>query len=173
MIRLRRKGQPLSDSSVRLRVSSGKPASEQVMFTEEVTAAEFKWPLFLELKTQSFSHLRVNKLRVFTKPAFWNTPQGWVAHYSLHCFRHRDEWPAGVALDIDRGDAFRTKYTKRIPRLSSSRSCEAAPSFAPGRLMISTYLAICYSTLQWRLLWALGLMHACVRRCVAFASFTT
>ena len=33
MIRLRRKGQPLSDSSVRLRVSSGKPASEQVMFT--------------------------------------------------------------------------------------------------------------------------------------------
>ena len=64
-------------AAVRLRVSSGKPASEQVMFTEDVTAVtdpEFKLPLFLELKTQSFSHLRVNKLRVFTKPAFWNTP---------------------------------------------------------------------------------------------------
>ena len=50
----------------------------QVLFTESVTAVtepELKFPLFLELKTQSFSHLRVNKLRVNTKPAFWNGPQ--------------------------------------------------------------------------------------------------
>lgn len=42
---------------------------------KSVTDPEFKLPLFLELETQSFSHLRVNKLRLFTKPAFWNTPQ--------------------------------------------------------------------------------------------------
>ena len=61
----------------KLRVYEGKPASEQVRFTESVTAAtdpEFKLPLFLERKTQSFPHLRVNQLRVFTKPAFWNGP---------------------------------------------------------------------------------------------------
>ena len=49
-----------------------------VRFTESVTAIpdwEFKLHLFLKLKTQSFPHLRVKKLRVCTKPASWKTPQ--------------------------------------------------------------------------------------------------
>lgn len=46
---------------------------------------QFKWarqvwkhpklPLFLKQKIQSFPHLRVNVLKVFTKPSFWNTTQ--------------------------------------------------------------------------------------------------
>ena len=51
-----------------------KPASEQVCITESVTDHKFEVTLFLKLKSQSFPHLRVNKLRVFTKPAFWNRP---------------------------------------------------------------------------------------------------
>ena len=53
----------------KLRVISRKPASEQIMFTESVTMvidSEFQLPRFLEQKTQSFPHLRVNLLRVFT-----------------------------------------------------------------------------------------------------------
>ena len=85
MIGLRGKVQPLSDSSVRLRVSSGEPASEQVMFTEEVTAVtdpEFKLPLFLELNTQSFSHLRVNKLKSFHKIRSLEYPPCQILRYS-------------------------------------------------------------------------------------------
>ncbi len=33
-----------------------------------VTYFEFNLPLYLERKTQSFPHLRINKFRVFTKP---------------------------------------------------------------------------------------------------------
>ena len=50
MILLRRKGQALSDSSVRLRVSSSKPASEQVRFPESVT-----------MVTQSLRYLSLRK----------------------------------------------------------------------------------------------------------------
>ncbi len=39
-----------------------------------VTAPLFKVPLFLEQKTQ-FPSSQVNKLRGFTKPAFWNRAQ--------------------------------------------------------------------------------------------------
>lgn len=54
-----------TDSSVRVRVSSSKPASEQVMFTESITMvtdSEFQLPLFLERITQSFPHLMVDLL---------------------------------------------------------------------------------------------------------------
>ena len=40
-----------------------------------VTDPEIKLALTLKLKTQSFPHLRVKKLRVCTKPASWKTPQ--------------------------------------------------------------------------------------------------
>ena len=54
MILLRRKGLALSDSSVRLRVSLSKAASEQVRFPESVdmvTDTEFKIPLIQGKKT--------------------------------------------------------------------------------------------------------------------------
>ena len=77
------------------RIIEEKPGPDQVRFIESVTTVtnrERKLPLsvkqarvtplslvelspFVKRKTQSFPHFRVNKPRVFTKPALWNGPQ--------------------------------------------------------------------------------------------------
>ena len=64
-----------------------KPAPDQVRFTDSVTIvtdSEVKLPLFLKRKTQSFPHLSVNKLRVYTKPAFWNGPLNYEAGFGVN-----------------------------------------------------------------------------------------
>lgn len=47
-----------------------------------VTELKFKLRLFLELKTHSFPHHRLNKLRIFTKPSLGNGAQNWRGHDS-------------------------------------------------------------------------------------------
>ena len=69
MMLLRRKGQALSDSSIRLRVSSSKPSNEQVRFPESVTMVtdtEFKIPLIQEKKKINIVSLIPGFTHVFT-----------------------------------------------------------------------------------------------------------
>ena len=135
----------------------------QSKYTNITTSFRAQYPRELR---EDFPHdtMTISKTQVTTKlkcisghAAVWALPGdlGWVARYSLHWYKHQDGWPGGVvvaALNINR-DVFISHLTSRIPRLSPSRSCEAATGFAPGRLMISS-LANVSCMLQCHLLWA-------------------